>query len=295
MGSRVLLSMVAVLSLSGQAIARDGVYIQMGLGLVVSPAFDMDGDDNDWSTKCDRIINPEGLEVTNECDSPPGPGEWSQALGGGTGVQSGIALGYRWGAVRVEGEYFHRVTIYNERADIDILDDVTLDKQDQEIELAVGGIDDMVSHNFFANVYYGIPLKSSLTPYVGAGVGLGNTSFYYFTHWKRNDDPDKIATFEDPMLKAKVAGSTTIGEARLKDRLIGYQILAGANYPFSDRVALDFRFRMADFGKFKSERRAWNQLRSHESSVGRGEQILYQVRTDDTRFWGATLNLSYQF
>ena len=295
MCSRVLLWMVAALSLSGQAIARDGVYIQMGLGLVVSPAFDMEGDDNDWSTKCDRIINPDGLEVTDECNNPPGPAEWSQALGGGTGMQSGIALGYRWAAVRLEGEYFYRVTIYNKRADIIILDDVTLGKQDQEIELAVGGIDDMMSHNFFANVYYDFSLKSSFSPYVGAGAGLGNTSFYYFTHWKRNDDPDKIATFEDPMLKAKIAGSTTIGEARLTDRLFGYQILAGANYSFSDRVALDFRFRMADFGKFKSERREWNQLRSHESYVGRGGQILYQVRTDDTRFWGANLNLMYQF
>ena len=210
-------------------------------------------------------------------------------------MQSGIAFGYRRGAVRVEGEYFYRVTIYNERADITILDAVTLGKQDQEIELVVGGIDNMASHNFFANVYYNFSLKSPFTPYVGAGAGLGNTSFYYFTHWKRNDDPDKIATFEDPMLKAKVAGSTTIGAARLADRLIGYQILAGANYLFSDRVALDFRFRMADFRKFKSERREWNQLRSHESSVGRGGQILYQVRTDDTRFWGAGLSLRYQF
>ena len=163
---------------------------------------------------------------------------------------------------------------------------MTLGKQDQEIELVVGGIDNMASHNFFANVYYNFSLKSPFTPYVGAGAGLGNTSFYYFTHWKRNDDPDKIATFEDPMLKAKVAGSTTIGEAQLGRSLDRLSDTRRRKLFVQRPGRAGFQIRMADFRKFKSERREWNQLRSHESSVGRGGQILYQVRTDDTRFLG---------
>ena len=49
------------------------------------------------------------------------------------------------------------------------------------------------------------------------------------------------------------------------------------------------------FQEFESEEMEWNQLRSHESTVGRGEPILYTVTTDDTQFWGANLSLKYQF
>ena len=287
---------MALLGFSGPVLAEDGLYIKLDWGLAVAPAIDVEGRDNDWSTKCDRIINPDGLEVTDECATVPGPATWTQALGGGTGIRSGLALGYAWGPLRLEGEYFHRTTIYDDQADINIGDDVTLEKQEQEIESAIGGLNDLQAHNFFANLYYDFTIGSSLVPYVGVGAGLTSASLYYFTHWKRNDDPDRIKTFDDETLKAKIAGSTTIGAARLRDRMIGYQVLAGVNYPLGGRVALDVGLRWVDgFQAFESEEMEWNQLRSHESTVGRGEPILYTVTTDDTQFWGANLSLKYQF
>ena len=286
----------ALLGFFGPVLAEDGLYLKMDWGVAVAPDMDIAGHDNDWSTKCDRIINPDGLEVTNECDTVPGPSAWTQALGGGTGIRSGLALGYAWGPLRIEGEYFHRTTIYDHLADVNIGDDVTLEKQEQEIELAVGGLDDLQAHNVFANLYYDFAVGSSFAPYVGAGAGLTSASIYYFTHWKRNDDPARIKTFEDEILKAKVAGSTTIGAARLRDRIVGYQVLAGVNCPLGDRVALDVGVRWVDgFEEFESEEMEWNQLRSHESTVGRGEPVLYIVTMDDIHFWGANLSLKYQF
>ena len=44
----------------------------------------------------------------------------------------------------------------------------------------------------------------------------------YMSVWKRNDDPRRITTFEDPTLRAKLAGTTTIGDARLVDVVLGY-------------------------------------------------------------------------
>lgn len=286
----------ALLGFSGSVLAGDGLYFKVDWGLAVAPAIDVEGSDNDWSTQCDRIINPDGLEVTDECDTVPGPTAWRQELGGGTGIRSGLALGYAWGPLRLEGEYFQRTTTYDDRADINIVDDVTLEKQEQEIELAVGGLNDLQAHNFFANLYYDFALGASLAPYVGVGAGLTSASLYYFTHWKRNDDPARIKTFEDETLKAKIAGSTTIGAARLRDRMVGYQVLAGVNYPLGARVALDLGVRWVDgFEAFESQEMEWDQLRSHESTVGRGEPILYTVTTDDTRFWGANLSLKYLF
>ena len=292
-----LLAIVMVLIGSVNAAeAQTGPYIQMDVGMNVAPPLGVRGSDNDWGTRCDLIINPRGVEAGSECDAQPSLTSWTNEFGGGSGIRAGFALGYDWGAVRLEGEYFHRVTAYNDRSDVGIFDDVTVDKREQEIELAVGGVDDLRSHNVFANVYYDFgPPSASWTPYVGAGVGVERATLDYSSIWKRNDDPERIATFVDPLLRASLAGTTTIGDARLMDVMVGYQLLAGVDYRLREPVTLGVKLRWADFGEFVSEPTPWDQLRSHESSVGRGEDILYQMTTDDSRFWGVSLSLKYQF
>ena len=280
---------------AGSALAQNGPYIQMDLGIAVAPSVAVDGTDNDWGTKCDLLINPSGLEVTDECDTVPPPTAWQNEFGGGMGIRSGMALGYRWGKFRLEGEYFHRTAGYNDSDDIGIFDDVTLDKAEQEIESAIGRVGDLQSHNIFFNAYYEFVSASSLTPYVGFGVGVERAALDYATTWKRNDDPSRITTFDDPALKAKIAGTTTIGDARLQDLTIGYQVLAGVDFPLSGPVTLGLKFRWVNFGEFQSDPVEWDQLRSHESTVGRGAPVLYQAMTDDSRFWNASLNLKYQF
>lgn len=286
---------IALLGFYNSAVGQDGPYLQLGLGVAVAPAMHVTGSDNDWSTPCDRIINPDGLEVTDECDAVPVPTEWQNAFDRGSGLGSGLALGYRWGAWRIEGEYFHRTALYDQRTDLSIFDDISLDKQDQELELAVGGVDNLLSHHLFANAYYDMALGPALVSYAGAGAGVASTSLYYFTHWKRNDDPSRIRTFADPDLNAKIAGSTTIGAARLRDRRMSYQLLVGAAYQIGDHAAVDCKLRWVTSGRFESEKIEWDQLRSHDSTVGRGEPILYSITTDDTSFWGASLSLLYQF
>ena len=295
---RVLVVLAAVLTASAtDAGAQTGPYIQAGLGTTFAPSLAAHGSDDDWSTRCDLIINPRGLELAaGECDTAPPRTSWTNAFGGGSGVGAGIALGYDWGAIRLEGEYFHRVTAYDDRTDIDIFDDVTLDKQEQEIELAVGRVDDLQSHGVFVSVYYDLgPASATWIPYVGAGVGVERASLDYGTVWKRNDDPDRIGTFVDPLLRAKIAGTTTIGQARLTDVMAGYQLLAGVDYRIRDPITVGVKLRWADFGEFESQPTPWDQLRSHESSVGRGDTIRYQVTTGDSRFLGISLDLKYRF
>ena len=275
---------------------QTGPYIQMDMGTIVGPPLTVHGADNDWGTKCDLIINPLGIEAAGECDAAPPLTSWTNEFDGSAGIRAGVALGYDWGAVRLEGEYFHRVTGYDDQSDISIFDDVTLDKREQEIELAVGSVDDWRSHAGFVNAYYDFgPASASWTPYVGAGFGVERASVDYRSVWKRNDDPERISTFVAPELRAKIAGTTTIGDARLADVMAGYQLLAGVDHRFRGGVMLGAKFRWVSFGEFLSEPLPWNQLRSHESSVGRGETILYQMTTDDSRFWGVSLSLKYQF
>ncbi len=286
----------ALLGIPDPAPAQTGPYIQMDLGLAVAPPLAVHGSNNDWGTKCDLVLNPLGLEVGSECDAAPPRAAWLNELDGAGGIRTGLAFGYDWGAVRLEAEYFHRVAAYNQRTDTGTETAVILAKRQQEIALAVGGVDDLRSHGAFANVYYDFgPETSSWTPYVGAGIGMERATLDYFSLWKRNHDPDLITTFVDPALRATLAGTTSVAEARLTDSLPGYQLLAGLDYRLAEPVTLGVKFRWADFGGFESEPRPWNQLRSHESDIGRGEPILYRVTTDDTRFWGVSLSLKYRF
>ena len=76
------------------------------------------------------------------------------------------------------------MTAHGDQSDIDIFDDVTLDKREQEIELAVGGVDDCRSHAGFVNAYYDFaPAAASWTPYVGAGFGWERASLDYVSVW----------------------------------------------------------------------------------------------------------------
>ena len=79
-----------------------------------------------------------------------------------------MALGYRLGSFRVEGEYFYRGTTYDSTAASTIVtDEETTKKFREELDVIEGAVDDVLSHNFFANLYYDYRSDSKFTPYVG--------------------------------------------------------------------------------------------------------------------------------
>ena len=123
---------------------------------------------------------------------------------------------------------------------------------------------------------------------------MTRVSLDYFSRWKRNDDPDAITTFVDPALRQKVAGITTLAMAKLSDTLFGYQGIAGLDYQINDKLSLGLKVRWASFREFEDERE-WDQLRSHDSTVGRGFRVRYRATTNDIQFGGVSLNLKYRF
>lgn len=287
---------VTVVSTTGPTAAQDGWYMRTNLGFAVAPGLTLDARDNDWSTRCDKLSNP-GLAETSpdECASTPPITAWSHEVGRGDGVQSVLALGYGWSGLRVEGEYIYRTTTYGRgEGESQVIDEITQQKQRQEIETIDGGLEDLLAHGVFANVYYDFQTRSAWTPYVGVGVGLARTSLDYYGRFKRNDDPDAITTFEDPLRKARIAGTTTVGRHKLNDTLTAYQAVAGADYAVSENVGIGLKMRWTMFSEFDAGDR-WTQLRSHESSVGRGFDVIYYVSTDKLAMFGASLNMTYSF
>ena len=298
----LVLMVTAFVVSSGPIWAKDGFYLGMDLGVAMAPGVDVTSSDDDTRTVCDGFINP-----NPPADCARTPSSWPNEFDGGAGVLAGASLGYRMGSFRVEGEYFYRGANHD---DMDVIDDVggaavNVEKARQELDLQDGGLDDVLSHNFFANLYYDYHSGSKFTPYVGFGVGFSRVSLDYFNRWRRNIDPQYISTFNDVAgltqeqkdnLNRRVAGTTTIARATLADTLFGYQVLAGVDYQVSDPVTIGLKFRWADFGEFESDPRDWDQLRSHDSAIGPGAgRVQYKVMTDDIQFWGVSLNMKYQF
>ena len=100
----------------------------------------------------------------------------------------------------------------------------------QELETQEGTLDDVISHGLFANLHYRFG-GQRWQPYVGVGLGFSRAFVDHATYWQRNDNPEYITTFEDPALRAKVAGTITIGDARHSDTVLGYQLIVGVDRP----------------------------------------------------------------
>ena len=116
----------------------------------------------------------------------------------------------------------------------------------------------------------------------------------YLSLWKRNADPARITTFEDAALRAQLAGTTTLAAAVLNDTMFSIQILGGMDYRVADGLTIGSRIRYATgLGAFRSKPREWDQLRSHDSTVGRGARIVYTVETRDTSAFTMVLSLKY--
>ena len=319
----VLVVMGLVFS-SGPVWAKDGFYIGGDLGIAVAPGMDMSATDNDYGTRCDKHANPSEFQTdanlgglppsstpgnvpkASDCDKRPPDTQWFHNFDGGTGILAGVALGYRLGSFRVEGEYLYRGTTYDSTdPNTTVTDEETTKKFREELDVIEGAVDDVLSHNFFANLYYDHQLDSKFTPYVGFGVGFAQVSLDYFGRFKRRRDPSEIKTFDERVgghdaetartLNKEIAGTTTIGRAKFSDTLFGYQVVAGVDYQVSEPVTIGLKFRWADFGEFKGGEE-WDQLRSHESANMRPEDpVRYRVMTDDIQFWGVSLNMKYQF
>ena len=99
-------------------------------------------------------------------------------------------------------------------------------------------IGSLSSQNVFANAYVDFPGRSRVTPYVGAGVGIGLTKLDYGDLWARNPDPAAIGTAaglpNEAEIRRSLAATTTSKQAELHDRPTGDQVLGGVDYAMSD-------------------------------------------------------------
>lgn len=301
-----LLALAAAGLITSEASAQPvtGFYLSQEIGLNVAPAVELLGNSNDRASRCDEFINPRFAEIPGCTDPNRGSGAgWKTAYDRAAGLLAGLSAGYRFGGrVRVEGEWFHRESEYDQTSPVASATGDTFAKLDGEIQRAEDRIGSISSHNVFANVYVDFPSASGVTPYVGGGVGVGLTELDYGDLWARNPDPAAIATAaglpNEEAIRRNLAGTTTSKQAELDDRLTGHQLLAGADYAVSDAVSLGVKVRWVRFGGFTAEDIEWERLRSHESQLrlDGSEPVTFRIQTDGAlTFIGISLAMRYSF
>ena len=295
-----------LLLIAGTASAQpaSGVYISQQTGLNVAPSVVLRGRSNDRASRCDEFINPHYAEVPGCTDPDRGSGAgWQTGYDRASGILAGAAVGYRFGPrLRVEAEWFHRESEYDQTSPVSSATGDTFAKLDGEILRAEDRIGSISSHNVFANIYVDFPTRSRLTPYLGVGGGVGLTELDYGDLWARNPDPDAIATAaglpNEEEVRQNLAGTTTSKQAELHDRLTGYQVLGGVDYALSERVSFGIQARWVRFGQFTAEDIEWERLRSHESQLRRdgSEPVTFRIQTGDPlSFVGLNVSLRYTF
>lgn len=286
--------LVALFALPSVVAAQDGWYVRMEQGAALAPGMTVHGSDGDWSTKCDLLSSPAQVETDpTSCASAPPRAEWYSDVDGGTGVIAGLVLGYRLNRLRVEAAYSFRQTTYGGPAPPVIGDEITLGKADQELEEAEAGVDDVHAHGVFVNLAYELRTESRYTPYAGAGAGMALAKLDYYTRWKRNDDPPRIATFDDPLMKARIAGTTSISDLKLSDAVASYRVFAGVDCDMNDGVSLGIQLRWTGHREFEDQAE-YAQIRSHESSVGRGFDVQYRAETGGLAALGVAFSLKWR-
>ncbi|MYC26459.1 MAG: porin family protein [Nitrospira sp. SB0662_bin_26] len=308
----LMLTVMALMFSTNPVLAKDGLYMGMDLGVAVAPDMDVQtGGFDDWTTNaapegfpgvlCDQTIFGDVQTPQGACGEDPAAwGPAKESFDGGSGILAGLAVGYRLGSFRVEGEYFYRGTRYGSTDEPYFpADDWRPSDSPEYNDGAEDAVENLMSHNVFANLYYDYHTDSKFTPYAGFGIGFAQVSVQYRTRWHRNPNGDEINTIQlphgDPALNQRLAGLLTNGEATMSDTLFGYQALAGVDYQVSEPLTIGLKFRYAMFGEFEDDS-AYTRLRSHASVAGNSlKPATYYIRTDDIQFWGVSLNMKYQF
>lgn len=127
-----------------------------------------------------------------------------------TGMGASLAMGYNFGNARVEGE------IAYQKNDLDSL---SLNVIGYDLgDASISG--DTSSIAFLVNGYYDIHNKTSVTPYIGGGLGMANV--------------DLGAVYLDNY------GQLT---RSVDDTVFAYHLTAGVAFPVTDSVSLDLKYR----------------------------------------------------
>ena len=299
-------ALAALLIVAAASPSHANWRVSSDLGIGFAPGMDLFGGDNDRAARCDGFVNPRYAEWPGCTDPNRGTGavdDWRNYFDGAEGLLAGAAVGYRFSdRWRTEVEYLFSESRHNEASPIQDPSGVPfIERFGAELPRAEERIGSITMHGLFANVFRDVPVTARLSLHVGVGVGGGRAEIDYGALWARSIDPATVRTaaglVNEDEVRRNLAGTVTSVNASPSATLVGYQLLAGADYRLTDALTLGLALRWTRFEEFARRGGPYDRLRSHPSNLRAdgSEPVTWRIATEDVEFVGATLRLGYEF
>ena len=283
---------------------REGWYGGLDLGIAIPRDMNTRERSTGVPTNCDQHFPPERIapsdstrqedmiNVPFDLDDPRcvrGQDTWGNRFDLDNGPLLGLTVGYAWRSFRFEAEYSYR----QHGGEYESVQ--STGPKTPEFIRAGERFSDIKGHQFFGNAYYDFHNTSSkLIPYIGGGVGFMLVKLDYSAEFHRNPDLGDIEGLFG--LHPAAAGTLTSEEEELSDTLWSYQLVAGIDYPITENALFGVKVRYVDILNDFKDGDSWDRLRSHASTIAPGgDEVRYEIRTNDLGFWGVSLNLKYFF
>ena len=284
---------------------RRGFYIGIDTGVANSARLGSSVSAVTTPTKCDRLVYDDPVMVPSsapECMVTTPRQLSSNGFEPGAGFTGGLSIGYVFQALRFELAY--RIQGYGNNTS-PLVESTTnqavVSKASEwsNVYPPTETISDYRAHQVFANVYYDFRNNSPWTPSVGAGVGMARTNLNYNRRLLRKtiaegyQDVEPPATIADRPLRA--AGTFSMLDATVNGTIIGFQVLAGADYAVGERTTIGLTAHWTRFGTL-TEDVVWSIIRSHAPVRADGvTPFSGELAFDSFESLVATLGLKYRF
>lgn len=279
---------------SSQASAEDKFYIGLEAGFSKSGDLGVSHSFVNHPTRCDSLLYPSGMTPPTDAEcTADKTSTVANEFTPGAGFVGGATLGYALGnGLRFETEYLNRRQSSERRlvrlgsASDDPLDQKSSewDENDPPSELVY----DLGAHHFFLNAYYDLRNESPLTPYIGAGIGIGFVEMRYSARFLRKDDLGM-----EPWQDA-AEGTTSSIDTGLEKTKFGFQVVGGVDYALGDQFSIGAKVRWTRFGGFDRDDVSWTEIRDHEPVRADGvTPLTSDFEVDDMDNWTFTVGLKY--
>ena len=280
-------------------------YVSVGIGLSGEGLSVGVGGVN-HPTRCDRLLYADSASVPDDaaCTDDSHRSFFRESLDLGSAFTGSANIGVDWGRFRVEAEFSSRSQDGVTRPAIAALGNAALSGKDSEWSPDSPPhyrLSDFKVHELFANVYYELGARGAWTPYVGVGAGFASVGANLFLSYQRRTLADGFvaAVGGDPAQPTEwqvaAAGTVSVLEAELDDRVFGYQLIVGAERALSEKTSVYAKGRLTAFEDLSSNE-VWSTIRSHAPVQGDG---VTPFRTDQTleemRSLAVTVGLKHSF
>lgn len=293
---RFLVLLCAAGLLPAQLTAQDsGFYLGLEAGFSQSNSLDTAISGINHPTRCDRLLYADPSSAPN--DSTCTHNTWQQMWGNSfdleAGFAGGVQMGYRFGRLRVEGEYLHQSQGRDtRRIQLGSAGNAALGTKDSEWDASLPpseGVSDFTNRQVLLNLYYDFGNGSSWNPYMGLGVGLGKIEGQYKNRLLRRND---LAQFGAEEWRAAAAGTLSSMDTSFGDTVFGFQLALGVDYAIGDTSLIGAKLRWTRFEEFTEEDQLWDTVRSHAPVTSDGVMpFLSDLDSDAFESWTLTIAL----